>query len=149
MKTLFVTILLFFVAPLKEESDSQLALQQVLNIEEFKQYISKSPRFVSSQESQILLLAHDKISKEASFVINQIPIKIVDSLTAINNEMQYYIHVKQFVIDEKKAQISLNYQNARLLFEENKKINLEANLKKTSGEWKIINYEVSEISISD
>lgn len=148
MKTLFLSLILFLFAPILEENDNQLALQEVLNIEEFKQYI-KSPRFVSSQDHQILLLAHDKIGSEATFAINQIPIKIVDSATIHNDEERFYIQVKEFQIDGKKAQISLDYQNARLLFEENKKINLMAQLKKTSGEWKIMNYEVKEFSTSD
>jgi hypothetical protein len=148
MQAIFISIVLFFLTPIREESDVQLALQQVLNIEEFNQYISKSPRFVSSHEHQILLLAHDKINKEATFVINQIPIKIVESPTTIINEKLFFIHVIALEINQKTAKISLDYQNARLLLEENKKITLDANLKKTKGEWKIIDYEVSEISTS-
>ncbi len=147
MKSLFFSIALFLLTPGTEDIDNHLALQEVLDIEEFKQYI-KSPRFVSSQDHQILLLSHEMINKEAKFAINQIPIKIVDSTTAINNEKLFYIQLKEFKIDQKNAQISLNYQNARLLFEENKKINLEANLKKSGNEWKIVNYKVNEVSTS-
>lgn len=147
MKSLFFLIALFLLTPSTEDIDNHLALQEVLDIEEFKQYI-KSPRFVSSQDHQILLLSHEMINKEAKFAINQIPIKIVDSTTVINNEKLFYIHLKEFKIDQKNAQISLNYQNARLLFEENKKINLEANLKKSGNDWKIVNYKVNEVSTS-
>ncbi len=147
MKSLFITLILFLNTAAWEEKDNQQALQQVLNIEEFKQYI-KSPRFVSSQEHQILLLSHDMINKEAKLDINQIPIKIVDSKTVMSNDELFYIQVKEFEIDQKTAQISLDYKNARLLLEENKKINLDASLKKSGGEWEIVKYEVNKVSTS-
>ncbi len=149
MKAIILLIGLLMTTNYSDSSDSQVILQEVLNIEEFKEYISKSPRFISSQRNQILMLHHEKIDKTASFNINQTPIKIIDSKTMEINEKIFFIEIEEFEIKKRKAKLSLNYQNARLYFEENKKIKLTAELKKVENEWTLEAHELTEISISD
>ncbi|MBK6264814.1 hypothetical protein JKA74_07180 [Marivirga sp. S37H4] len=149
MKAIILMLGLFLHSDSMNSVENQMILQEVLNIEEFKQYISKNPRFVGSQNPQIILLSHEMIDKSAKLEINQIPIKIVDSETAKVNEKIFFIEIQSFKIRNKKASLSLNYKNARLYFEENKRITMVADLKKVDGEWLISQYEVKEISISD
>lgn len=149
MKTLLLITTIILSISFNEISDDQKVLQQVLNIQEFKQYISKTPRFMGSQNHHILLVAHSKINKDTKLEINQIPVEIIDSASAILNDKIFLIQIDEFEIGNRKATLVLSYKNARLYFEKKKKIILTADLKKTGGEWKISQYKVNEVNISD
>ncbi|GAA5022698.1 hypothetical protein GCM10011506_00420 [Marivirga lumbricoides] len=148
MKILFLITSFLFSLSFNETADNQKVLQQVLNIKEFKQYISKTPRYMGSQNHHILLVAHNKISKDYKLEINQIPVEIIDSASAFLNDKIFLIQIDEFEISDKKAALVLSYKNARLYFEEKKKIVLTADLKKTDNEWKVSKYKVKEVNIS-
>lgn len=152
MKTLLLIttiILSFSFNDIIDNQDNQKVLQQVLNIEEFRQYVSKTPRFMGSQSHHILLMAHSKIHEDAKLEINQIPVEIIDSSSAYLNDKIFLIEIDEFEINSKKATLVLSYKSARLYFEEKKKIIVTADLKKSDSNWKISKYEVNEVSISD
>ncbi|PTB97405.1 hypothetical protein C9994_02850, partial [Marivirga lumbricoides] len=90
----------------------------------------------------------NKISKDYKLEINQIPVEIIDSASAFLNDKIFLIQIDEFEISDKKAALVLSYKNARLYFEEKKKIVLTADLKKTDNEWKVSKYKVKEVNIS-
>lgn len=149
MKSLLLIIGLFLsVLPASFNNENEVILQEVLNIEDFNQYITKNPRFISSQEARIIMIAHEKIGGNAHLNIHEMPVTVMDSASALLHDKIFYIKIDRFEVSNKTAIITLDYKNARLFFEENKKVTLSANLKKIKGEWKIKTYDVNEISIS-
>lgn len=119
-----------------------------LDIEEFKNYIPKSPRFIASDETYIYLISNSYVDAEFHYSINQMPIKLISEQAAKDHEVICFIEVESVTFEKGKANITLKHRNARLIQEENKELRLMASLVRKNNRWVITDYSLEKINIS-
>jgi len=143
---LFIT-LVSFTSNDNETADS--VLQKILELEEVESYFSRMPRFNSSVENKIMLIKNEEIDLSQQHTVNKTPLVVTDKEEVTNNNLVAYLELKEYIHDDNKVSIKLNLQNAVLFYEENKLITIEAQLVRSRNEWRIKNYKLREVKISD
>ncbi|HET8859530.1 hypothetical protein [Marivirga sp.] len=147
--SLYFIFLLLPYAPIDSKEDQQAVLQSVFNIEEFQNYLAYSPRFVSTNSKQeVLMVGFPELeSRDMELTVREKSIKIISENVINELELNFFIKIDEFDINRSSAKVLLSYQNARMYFEKEQKILLDAQLEKTSeGEWIVKNYNLYEVS---
>lgn len=133
------------------QTKPEKVLQTVFNIEEFQDYLAYSPRFISTNMKQEVLMTNipELGSNSLELNIRNKSVRIISEEEVSDLKHNFYIKITEFDIQDSKAKVILSYQNARLLYENKQKIQLDVELEQNDKtEWNVANYKLSKIGIS-
>ncbi|WMN10802.1 hypothetical protein QYS49_36020 [Marivirga salinae] len=149
--SLLLILLVFPSAKMVKQNQQQEVLQSIFDIEEFQKYLTYSPRFVGTNNKQeVLMKAFPELeSRDIQLSVRDKSIRIITENDLIELEHNFFIKVDEFKLKKSKAKVLLSYQNARMYYEKEQKIFLDAQLEKTKeNEWVVKNYKLNEVSIN-
>ncbi|WKV11964.1 hypothetical protein [Marivirga harenae] len=133
------------------QSKQEEVLQSVFNIEEFQEYLAYSPRFVSTNAKQeVLMMKFPELENQTlELNIRNKSVRIVSEKELSELKHKFFIKIDEFVVDGSNAKVVLSYQNARLYYEKGQKILLESQLEKTKNDqWQVSKYKLNTVEIS-
>jgi len=148
IRLLLLTTFLFNISLDSKKNLADDALQKVLELEEVESLFSKSPRFSSSNDRQVLLLKSKEIELAQEHNINQIPLIIANEDVKTNGGLTVFLHLTELNLNDKSAFLELKIQNAALLYEEKKNVRLEAQLERSGNKWEVKTYKLDKVNIS-
>ncbi len=133
------------------QSKQEEVLQTVFNIEEFQEYLAYSPRFISTNSKQeVLMMKFPELGNQTlELNIRDKSVRIISEKEVSELKRNFFIKIDEFVVDKSKAKVVLSYQNARLFYEKGQKILLDSQLEKNENEeWEVLNYELYQVDIN-
>ncbi len=148
IRLLFILIIYIPISGFKGKNSADDVLQKVLELKEVEAYFSKTPRFNSSANHQVVLIKNESITLTEQHQVNHIPLTITNESNSANLDLTVFLHIREFNQNDKDATIKLDIQNAALLYEENKCIALQAALERKGNEWVVKDYELNKVNIS-
>ncbi|ADR20086.1 hypothetical protein MATR_23040 [Marivirga tractuosa] len=149
--SLFFILLTPFTSKISQQNEQQEILQSVFDIEEFQKHLSYSPRFVSTNSRQeVLMIGFPALeNKDITLQVHDKSVRIISERDLDDLEHKFIIRIDEFMLTKSTAKVLLSYQNSRMYYEKEQKILLDAQLEKNADdEWFIENYKLQEVSIN-
>jgi hypothetical protein len=149
--SLFLILILLPSTKIEDQDQQQEVLQTVFNIEEFQKYLTYSPRFVSTNAKQeIVMMGFSELENpEIQLYVQSKSIRIIAEQDLKELDHNFFIKIDEFDLKKSKAKVLLSYQNSRMYYEKEQKILLDAHLIKNEDDvWIVENYKLYEVSIN-
>jgi GTPase involved in cell partitioning and DNA repair len=149
--SLFFILSVINTADKNGQSKQEEVLQTVFNIEEFQDYLAYSPRFISTNSKQeVLMMKFAELGNQTlELNIRDKSVRIITEKEVNELKHNFFIKIDEFVVEKSTAKVVLSYQNARLFYERGQKILLDSQLDKNKNEeWEVSKYKLYKVDIN-
>jgi hypothetical protein len=143
---------LLYLSPVNEKQNHQAeVLQIIFDIEEFQKYLTQSPRYVSTNTKQeILMLDFPELENQnIQLSAGRKSVRVISQKDMKDLKHNFIIQIDEFDLKKSKAKILLSYLNPRIYYEKNQKVLLNAELEKNNNnKWIVVDYKLEETNLN-